>query len=163
VKATGRVAIGALVAVLGMHAAALAGEGSAPSATTSPAANAVEVRIGAVLASNSGKEFDARLASLQRQFDTLFSYTSYRLVKEERQRVPWGGKVAFDIPGGRYLLVIPKEFKNQRISMRVMLIEGSRPVVDTALSLRNHATFLVGGPKQHEGVLILSIGADTIP
>jgi hypothetical protein len=162
VRATGRVAIGTLVAILGMQAA-FAADDNAPSATTSPAVNAVEVRIGAVLASNSGNEFDARLTSLQRQFDTLFRYTSYHLVKEERQRVAWGGKVAFDIPGGRYLLVVPREFKNERISMRVMLIEGSRPVVDTAVSLRNHAIFLVGGPQQREGVLILSIGADTLP
>ena len=125
--------------------------------------NAVEVRIGAVLASNSGNEFDARLASLQRQFDTLFRYTSYRLVKEERQQVPWGGKVAFDIPGGRYLLVIPREFKNDRVSMKVMVLEGARPIIDTVLSLRNHATFLIGGPRQPDGVLILSIGADTLP
>jgi len=163
VKVGGRVVVGSLIAVLGMQAATWGADASAPIATSSPATGAVEVRIGAVLASNSGNEFDARLASLQRQFDTLFHYSSYRLVKEEHQRVPWGGRVAFDIPGGRYLLVIPKEFKNQRISMKVMLIEGSRPVVDTALSLRNHATFLVGGPQQHEGVLILSIGADTLP
>ena len=123
----------------------------------------VEIRIGAVLASNSGKEFDQRLASLHRQFDTLFPYSSYRLVKEERQQVPWGAKVGFDIPGGRYVLVVPKEFKNDRVLMKVMVIEGSRPIVDTALSLRNHATFLVGGPRQHEGVLILWIGAGTIP
>lgn len=129
--------------------------------TNSPAL-AVEIRIGAVLASNSGQEFDQRLASLHRQFNTLFPYTSYRLVKEERHRVPWGGKVGFDIPGGRYVLVIPKEFKNERVSMKVMLIEGARPIIDTALSLRNHASFLVGGPRQAEGVLILSIGADTL-
>jgi hypothetical protein len=135
---------------------------SFPNATSSPAVNAVEVRIGAVLASNSGKEFDQRLTALHRQFDTLFPYSSYRLVKEERLQVPWGGKVGFDIPGGRYVLVIPKEFKNDRILMKVMLIDGPRPIVDTALSLRNHATFLVGGPRQPDGVLILSIGAGTL-
>lgn len=157
-----RVVVGALVSVVGMRGAAFAGE--TPVVTASPPApNAVEVRIGAVLASNSGGEFDARLAALHRQFNSLFPYTSYRLVKEERQQVPWGGKVSLDIPGGRYVLVIPKEFKNDRVSMKVMVIEGSRPIVDTALSLRNHATFLVGGPRQHEGVLILSIGADTLP
>jgi len=128
-----------------------------------PVVNAVEVRIGAVLASNSGKEFDARLASLHRQFDNLFAYSSYRLVKEVHRQVPWGGRVDFDIPGGRYVLVIPKEYKNDRVSMKVMVIEGSHPIVDTVVSLRNHATFLVGGPRQHEGVLILSIGADTLP
>jgi hypothetical protein len=162
VNATSGVALSAFVAVLGIACAALAADNSAE-ATSSPAANAVEVRIGAVLASNSSQEFDARLASLHRQFDTLFPYSSYRLVKEERQRVPWGAKVGFDIPGGRYVMVIPREFKNDRVSMKVMVIEGSRPIVNTAVSLRNHATFLVGGPRQHEGVLILSIGADMVP
>ena len=131
-------------------------------ATSRPLANAVEVRIKAVLASNSGKEFDQRLASMQRQFNTLFAYSSYRLVKEQRQQVAWGEKVGFDIPGGRYVLVIPKEFKDNRVLMKVMVIEGSRPIVDTVLSLRDHATFLIGGPRQHDGVIILSIGADTV-
>jgi hypothetical protein len=136
---------------------------AADESTGAPTAlNAVEVRIGAVFASNSGNEFDARLASLQRQFDRLFPYSSYRLMKEVHRQVPWGGKVDFDIPGGRYVLVIPKEYKNNRVSMKVMIIEGSRPIVNTTLSFPNHATFLVGGPRQHEGVLILSIGADTL-
>lgn len=156
------VAIGALAAALAIESPARAADAS-PEATSSPAPNAVEVRIGAVLASNSGQEFDARLASMHRQFNTLFPYSSYRLVKEQRQKVPWGGRVGFDIPGGRYVLVIPRGFKNDRVSMKVMVIEGSRPIVDTALSLRNHGTFLVGGPREHEGVLILSIGADTLP
>jgi hypothetical protein len=152
--------LGAVLGVCGMRAV-VADEMT--TAVPPVVVNAVEVRIGAVLASNSGKDFDARLASLHRQFNTLFPYSSYRLVKEMRQQVPWGGKVGFDIPGGRYVLVIPKEYKNERVSMKVMLIEGSRPIVDTVLSLRNHATFLVGGPRQYEGVLILSIGADTLP
>lgn len=155
-------ALSAVVALVGLQCAALAADNSLEAAS-SPAVSAVEVRIGAVLASNSSQEFDARLASLHRQFNSLFPYTSYRLVKEERQRVPWGAKVGLDIPGGRYVMVIPREYKNDRISMKVMVIEGARPIVDTAVSLRNHATFLVGGPRQHEGVLILSIGADTVP
>jgi len=126
-------------------------------------ARRVEVRIGAVLASNSGKEFDQRLAAMHRQFDSLFAYSSYRLVKEERQEVAWGGKVGFDIPGGRYVLVIPNEFRDNHILMKVMVLEGARPIVNTALSLRYHATFLLGGPRQQEGVLILSIGAGTLP
>ncbi len=154
-------AMSALAAVCGMCGLAAA-QPNVAVATSPPAANAVEVRIGAVLASNSGKDFDQRLASMQRQFNTLFAYSSYRLVKEQRQQVAWGEKVGFDIPGGRYVLVIPKEFKDNRVMMKVMVIEGSRPIVDTALSLRDHATFLVGGPREHDGVIILSIGADTV-
>ena len=154
------VLFGTLAAVVGLSSAGRAEESTATLA--SPVIKAVEIRIGAVLASNSGKEFDARLASLHRQFDILFPYSSYRLVKEERQQVPWGGKAGFDIPGGRYVLVVPREFKNDRVSMKVMVLEGARPIIDTVLSLRNHATFLIGGPRQADGVLILSIGADTV-
>ncbi len=156
----GRVLFGTLAAVVSLSSASLAQQSTAVLA--SPVINAVEIRIGAVLASNSGKEFDARLTSLHRQFDILFPYSSYRLVKEERQQVPWGGKAGFDIPGGRYVLVVPREFKNDRVAMKVMVIEGARPIIDTVLSLRNHATLLIGGPRQPDGVLILSIGADTL-
>ena len=123
--------------------------------------DAIEIRIGAVIASNSGNDFDPRLVALRHQFNVLFPYTSYQLLKEERQRVAWGGRAGFDIPGGRYVVVVPREYSNDRVSMKVMVIEGTRPIVDTVLTLRNHATLLVGGPRQHDGVLILSIGADT--
>jgi hypothetical protein len=160
VSSAARVVIAA-IAVCGLGRLAAA-EDNVGAATGRPLASAVEVRIGAVLASNSGKEFDQRLASMQQQFHTLFAYSSYRLVKEQRQQVAWGEKVGFDIPGGRYVVVIPKEFKDNRVLMKVMVIEGSRSIVDTALSLRNHATFLVGGPRGDNGVIILSIGADTV-
>lgn len=151
-----------VVLVMFSLAAVAAAQETLATETVEPHTRGVEVHIGAVLASNSGQEFDQRLASMQRQFNALFAYSSYRLVKEQRQQVAWGERVAFDIPGGRYMIVIPKEFKNDRVLMKVMLIEGTRPIIDTALSLRDHATFLVGGPRERNGVLILSIGASTL-
>jgi len=152
--------LGGLV-MLGLSGVAWAQE--SPTVTsTAPRPKAVEVRIGVVLASNTSKDFDPRLVAFRQQFNTLFPYSSYRLVKEARQQVPWGGRIGFDIPGGRYLMVIPKGFRNDRVTMKVVLIEGTRPIVDTALSLKNHGTLLVGGPRGADGVLILSIGADKL-
>jgi len=153
----------ALVGGAVLCATAVAAQVAEPAASVSPSAGGVEVRVGAVLASNASKEFDTRLAALHRQFNALFPYSSYRLVKEERQQVRWGERVDFNIPGGRYVLVIPKEYKNDRVTMKVMVLEGARPIVDTAVSLRNHGTFLVAGPREQGGVLILSIGAQTVP
>ncbi|OFV90182.1 MAG: hypothetical protein A3J75_00485 [Acidobacteria bacterium RBG_16_68_9] len=121
----------------------------------------VEVRIGAVVASNAGQAFDQRLASLRRQFNSLFPYTSYRLIKEERRTVLWGRKAGFDLPGGHYLLVIPRGCKDNRVSMKLILVEGSRPLFDTVVGLRNQGTFLVGGPRHQEGRLIIAIAAET--
>ncbi|MCX8072530.1 MAG: hypothetical protein N3C12_08775 [Candidatus Binatia bacterium] len=142
---------------------ALAQVGSySPADMNLQAVPAVEVRIGAVVASNSGRSFDPRLVALRQQFHSLFPYTSYQLLKEERKRVPWGGKASFEIPGGRYVVVIPREFRSGRVAMKVLVVEGARPIMDTSLALRNHGTLLVGGPRQANGVLILSIGADTL-
>ena len=132
----------------------------APEARAQDAGSGVEVRIGAVVASNAEPAFDQRLASLRHQFDSLFPYTSYRLIKEERRTVAWGRQAGFDLPGGRYLLVIPREYKDGRVSMKLILVEGSRPLIDTVLSLRDQGTFLVGGPRHQDGVLIIAIAAD---
>jgi hypothetical protein len=120
---------------------------------------AVEIRIGAVLASNTGNTFDKRLASLRRPFDSLFPYSSYRLLHEERRRVAWRREAEFRIPGGRYLIVIPREYKDGRVALSMMLIQNSRALVNTALALRDRGTFLVGGPNHRDGVLIIAIGA----
>lgn len=144
-----RIGIGLLVACALWSAAAHAGEDAG-----------CELSVGAVLASNAGQEFDHRLASLQRQFHSL-PYTSYRLIKRENRNVQWGGPAAFELPGGRYLLVVPKEYKDGRVSLKILLIDGSRQLVDSVLAVRNHGTVLVGGPKHDGGVLIVSIGART--
>jgi hypothetical protein len=74
------------------------------------AGETVSLRVGCVLASNTGQEFDQRLVELRPRFNRLFRYTSYALVKEKREKVTLGGKLVFEVPGGRYLMVLPKEY-----------------------------------------------------
>ena len=124
-------------------------------------AEGVTVTVGSVLATDGGQEFDSRLVAMKPQFDSLFRYSSYRLMKHERRALDWGQGASFDIPGGRYLVIAPKELRDSKVSMKVMLLEGGRPLIDTSVALRDHGVLLLGGPKQQEGVLIISIGADT--
>ena len=120
----------------------------------------VDLIIGSVLATDAGQEFDSRLIAMKPQFESLFRYSSYRLMKEERRTIGWGEGASFDIPGGRYLVVAPQELRDSKVTMKIMLLEGGRPLVDTSVALRNHGVLLLGGPKQQEGVLIISIGAN---
>ena len=120
--------------------------------------------VGRVIVSCFGgqeQEFDSRLVAMKPQFDSLFRYSSYRLMKQERRALDWGQGASFDIPGGRYLVIAPKELRDSKVSMKVMLLEGGRPLIDSSVALRDHGVLLLGGPKQQEGVLIISIGADT--
>ena len=67
----------------------------------------VRVRIGTILATNQSDEIDPRLNAMRNQLKVM-KYRSYRLLKEETQNVSWQGNAAFDIPGGRSLLVTPQ-------------------------------------------------------
>lgn len=123
----------------------------------------VQLRVGCVLASNTGQEFDKRLIELRPRFARLFRYTSYSLVKEKRERVSIGGRMIFEVPGGRYLMVLPKEYNSDgSLLMKVVLLEGAKPIINTSVSLKKHGTFLVGGPQNNDGALILAIGADEV-
>jgi hypothetical protein len=141
----------------------LASFGSPVSADDSATAGCdeVEVRIDTVVASNTGKAFDSALASLRQSFIALFPYTSYRLIQGEERLVGWRREAEFLVPGGRYLVVVPRGYKNGRIQLNVMLIQGARPLVNTDLALKNHGVFLVAGPRYEEGTLIIAIGAGT--
>jgi hypothetical protein len=155
-----RRAAGASAPVL---AAALALAAAVALLPAAPAcAGGVTVTVGSVLATDGGTpEFDTRLIAMKPQFDSLFRYASYRLMKQERRGLDWGQGASFDIPGGRYLVVAPKEFRDSKVGMQVMLLEGGRPLIDTSVALRDHGVLLLGGPKQETGVLIIVIGADT--
>lgn len=116
----------------------------------------VQLRIGTILASNENEDFDPKLSRMKNQLEVI-KYSSYRLIKEESQRVDWHSQAVFEIPGGRSLVVIPQEYRNQRLALKVRLLEGEKPLVDTTVRLRNRGYFLLGGPAHEGGVLILSI------
>jgi len=120
----------------------------------------VQLKIDTILASNQNDDFDPRLSGMKNQLAEL-KYRSYRLLKEETQKVPWQANATFDIPRGRVLGVVPQEYRNDRVSLKVRLLEGDKPLLDTTLTIRNRRNFLLAGPAHEGGVLILSISVTT--
>jgi hypothetical protein len=130
--------------------------GVLPAAEKQP--QSVQVSIGTILASNHSDEFDAKLKGMESQLKVL-KYRSYRLLKSESQTVPWRGERVFEIPGGRSLTVTPQEFQENRVSMKVRLTQGQKPLLDTNVKIPNKGNFLLGGPPHEGGALVLSISA----
>ena len=118
----------------------------------------VQVTIRSILAENKNDEFDAKLKGMEQQLKSL-KYRSYRSLKDDSKSVAWQGTQSFDIPGGRTLTVAPQEFQGNRISLKVRLTEGDKPVVDTTVKIPNKGNFILGGPPHEGGTLILSISA----
>lgn len=131
--------------------AAVAGAAEIPSQT-------FQVKVGAILASNQSDEFDSRLAHLKKQLEVL-KYRSYRLLKEESQRVQRKGNATFNIPGGRSLVVTPQESATKQLALRVHLQQGGKPLTDTTVRLDSGGNFLLGGYPHEGGTLVISISA----
>jgi hypothetical protein len=129
-----------------------------PTGAAENQSQAVRVKIGTILASNQNDEIDPKLNAMKNQLKVM-KYRSYRLLKEETQDVPWQGNAAFDIPGGRSLVVTPQEFRNKQLALKVRLQQGDKPVVDTTVRLNDGGNFLLGGPPHEGGALVLSISA----
>jgi hypothetical protein len=124
-------------------------------------ADEVALHVRTVLATESGSDFDNRLVGLRRQLRGLFHYSSYRLVKDEERHCPLGLKNNFEIPGGRFLEVMPVALRDDRVRLRVLLIEGtSPPPLDTDFTVPNRGNIWVGGPRNPDGALLISIGAE---
>ena len=47
------------------------------------------------------------------------------------------------------------------IAMEMVLFEGERPLMTTDLKLRNHGTLIVVGRKYEDGMLIISVVAES--
>ena len=130
--------------------------GAAGAAEKNP--QSVQVTIRSILAQNKNDEFDAKLKGMEQQLKSL-KYRSYRSLKDDSKSVAWHGTQSFDIPGGRTLTVAPQEFQDNRISLKVRLAEGDKPVVDTTVKIPNKGNFILAGPPHEGGVLVLSISA----
>jgi hypothetical protein len=122
----------------------------------------IHVRVDSVLAANTGKGMDAQLASsvIGDRLKALFEYSTYQLVQHQEQDTRCGRMVAFEMPGGRILHIVPRSVLDNMISMELVLFEGTRPLMTTDLKLMNHAVLVVGGPRYHQGMLITMISTD---
>jgi hypothetical protein len=121
----------------------------------------ITIRVDSVLAADTHEGVDARLASISQRLKALFDYSTYRLVSREVSRTACGRMVAFNLPGGRILHVAPHRVDGDMIEMELMLFQGPRPLMTTDLKLMNHGTFFIGGPRYQQGMLIISIAAET--
>ncbi|MGZ8483661.1 MAG: hypothetical protein ACXW6R_07000 [Candidatus Binatia bacterium] len=118
----------------------------------------VQVTIRSILAGNKSDEFDPKLKGMEQQLKPL-KHRSYRALKEDSHNIHWQGSKAFEIPGGRSLMIAPQEFQDNRIGLKIRLTQGDKPLIDTTVKIANKGNIILGGPAHEGGTLILSISA----
>ncbi len=120
----------------------------------------VLLHVDEVIAADTGEGIDERLLPMGLRLQSIFRYTTYRLVSSQVGRTECGSAAAFTLPGGWIVHVEPNAVSGNMIAMELMLFQGARPMMTTDLRLRNHGMLIVGGPRYQQGMLIIPIGAD---
>lgn len=121
--------------------------------------NRTTIQVSTVLASNQGRTFDARLASLKTELRQL-RFKSYTLVSQE-SRVVFGngGQAGMELPHGRYLHITTREHTPDHLRLHILLNEDNRPVVNTYVKLEMGNVLVIGGPRDEDGTLVITIGS----
>ncbi len=133
---------------------------SAARAASATGHRIVLLHVDEVIAADTGEGIDERLLPMGLRLQSIFRYTTYRLVSSQVGRTECGSAAAFTLPGGWIVHVEPNAVRDNMIAMELMLFQGARPMMTTDLRLRNHGMLIVGGPRYQQGMLIIPIGAD---
>lgn len=131
-----------------------------PAAGPAVAANAVSVDVGAVYASNEGTSIDPALGTIRGKLQSMFNYTSYRMLDRKRRSLAVGETGEFELPGGRSMRATPLPAEGNKVRLSIQISDGQRKLLATTLGLSRGGMVLVGGPSYRSGVLILIISAE---
>ena len=129
-------------------------------AARAPRHRIVLLHVDEVIAADTGEGIDERLLPMGLRLQSIFRYTTYRLVSSQVGRTECGSAAAFTLPGGWIVHLEPNAVSDNMIAMELMLFQGARPMMTTDLRLRNHGMLIVGGPRYQQGMLIIPIGAE---
>ncbi|MFZ0889522.1 MAG: hypothetical protein WA005_13795 [Candidatus Binataceae bacterium] len=121
----------------------------------------VAVRVISVLAADTNQGMDTRLQAMAPQLNSLFHYSTYRLLSVQEVKTNCGRSIVFTLPGGRILHLEPQAIEGNMIAMQLMLFQGEQPMMTTALKLTNRGRLMVGGPRYQQGMLIISVSIAT--
>lgn len=123
------------------------------------AENNTEIVVKAVLASQGSEYMDPRLSSLTQELQSVFRYSSYRLLSENRMRLSMRETGKVSLPEGRVLKITPLQVAGNRVELQLVILKKNKEIFQTVSQLLNKSSIIVGGPKYKDGYLLFNIFA----
>jgi len=119
----------------------------------------VKVRMRVIQASNVGQNIDPSLKDVHHELGSLFSFTSYRLLREETLNLNLNHPVSISAHPGRFMEVTLVELQRGAAKLRIRVIREGKDILNTQVRLSPGRTVLIGGPRHGEGVVIYAVSA----
>lgn len=111
-----------------------------------------------ILASNAGQEIDPALRDVHKELGSLFTFTSYRLVRDESLNLSLNQPAKIIGRTGKAFLeaTLVKLHRNMA-ELKLRVVREGTEILNTQVRLFSGRTILVGGPRYGEGVVIYAI------
>ena len=121
------------------------------------AKNRVLTDVKVIHASTKSETVDSSLKDIIPELKSVFKYTSYRLLNDQRMTLGFKQKGRVTLPGRRTMIVMPSDMEGKRIRYQINILKNNRSVFQTRVLLRNNSSITIGGPQFKNGVLLFNI------
>ncbi|MCX8118637.1 MAG: hypothetical protein N3G78_11980 [Desulfobacterota bacterium] len=125
-----------------------------------PVGAQVQTRLRVIEASNVGSTIDPALKDLHGQLGSLFRYTSYRLLRDERLNLVPNQPTSIPMQEGRTIELTQLGSQPHIAELRVRIKKDGTDLLNTQVRLSPNRTVLIGGPTLGQGVAILALSAN---
>ena len=121
------------------------------------AQRSVHIVVQTVLASQDSQYLDPRLSDLIQELQSVFRYSSYRLLSQNPMDMRMGETDMVSLPGNRVLKITPTKVTGNRVELQLVISRKRNQIFQTLIQLLNHGSIIVGGPKYKDGFLLFNI------
>jgi hypothetical protein len=115
----------------------------------------VQTRVRVIEASNVGSSIDSSLRDVHGQLGSLFSFSSYRLLKDENVTLSLNQPISIPVHQGRSIEVTLIKQQRDTAEVRVKIKREGTDILNTQVRLSPGRTVSIGGPKHGEGTLLI--------
>ena len=120
----------------------------------------VKIEIKTVLASQSNQGVDGRLGAMTRELNSVFKYSSYQLLGQNRMVLALNETGRAALPGNRSLAITPTRIIGNRVELKLAIFQKKRQQFNTVFQLLNRGSMIVGGPRHNQGHLLFNISGE---
>lgn len=117
----------------------------------------VQTRVRIIEASNVGSSIDPSLRDITGQIRSLFSFSSYRLLRDETVSLRPNQPIMIPVPPGRSLELTLIGEQRGSAEIRVKIKRDTTDILNTQVRLTPGRTVSIGGPKHGEGTLLIAL------
>jgi hypothetical protein len=127
------------------------------SLSSAGAAETVNIDLKTVLASNESDKIDPQIADLAQELQSVFRYSSYRLINHNKMALKPGQTGEAPLPGNRVITITVVQVDGNRANLKLRILKDNRQIFETVAELLNNRSLTVGGPKHQNGYLLFNI------